>query len=220
MTNYPQDEFDQVPESSDRQGVHRAKMAAPKAGGLGLIILAVGLALAVGVLSFFVLPLLGFGGGTEASVAASEPTSAATTAAPQTKSAPPSTPSKEPSPEPSEEQSEEPSEEPAEETKSAEAEEPEDAAADKSTPVLVLNGTGTAGLGADVSTTVSANGWQVAGVDNWTGSSLASSVIFYNPGQEDGASELSALLNIGDVRQTGQGEISEGLTVVLGPGFE
>jgi hypothetical protein len=45
-------------------------------------------------------------------------------------------------------------------------------------------------------------------------------VIFYNPGQEANAQELSALLNIGDVRPTSQGEISDGLTVVLGPGFQ
>ena len=58
----PRDEFDQVPETSDRHGVHRARMATPKSNGLGLIILAAVLALAVGALSFFVLPLLGTGG--------------------------------------------------------------------------------------------------------------------------------------------------------------
>jgi len=216
MTNYPQDEFDQVPESSERQGVHRSKMAAPKARGLGLIILASGLALVIGVLSFFVLPLLGAGGAAE-SVAASEPTAAATTsAAAKTDSAAPS--------ETAEESSEAPVKETAAEPEGAKSAEPEEtgdaAAADQAAPVLVLNGTGTAGLGADVSSTVTANGWHVAGVDNWTGSNLASSVIFYNPGQEAKAQELSALLNIGDVRQTGQGEISDGLTVVIGPGFE
>jgi hypothetical protein len=217
MTNYPQDEFDRIPETSDRQGVHRAAMTVPKARGLGLVILAAGLALAVGLLSFFVLPLLGTGGAAES--VASEPSAPATTAA-ATTAAPETTAAEEtasPSAEPTDEASEEPAEEPTAEESTA----PEQAAgADRTDPVLVLNGTGTSGLGADVSATVTADGWQIAGVDNWTGSTLASSVIFYNPGQEANAQELSALLNIGDVRPTSQGEISDGLTVVLGPGFQ
>jgi len=224
MTNYPQDEFDRIPETSDRQGVHRAAVPGPKTRGLGLVILAAGLALVVGIFSFFVLPLLGTGGAAES--VASEPSAPATTAAasaaPETSAASePATPSAEPteeaSDEPTEEASDEPSKEPAEEESDA----PEQTAgADRTDPVLVLNGTGTSGLGADVSATVSADGWQIAGVDNWTGSTLANSVIFYNPGQETNAQELSALLNISDVRPTGQGEISDGLTVVLGPGFQ
>jgi hypothetical protein len=217
MTNYPQDEFDRIPETSDRQGVHRAAMTVPKARGLVLVILAAGLALAVGLLSFFVLPLLGTGGAAES--VASEPSAPATTAA-ATTAAPETTAAEEtaiPSAEPTDEASEEPAEEPTAEESTA----PEQAAgADRTDPVLVLNGTGTSGLGADVSATVTADGWQFAGVDNWTGSTLASSVIFYNPGQEANAQELSALLNIGDVRPTSQGEISDGLTVVLGPGFQ
>lgn len=224
MTNYPQDEFDQVPESSDRQGVHRSKLAAPKARGLGLIILASGLALAIGVLSFFVLPLLG-AGGPAGSVAASEPTTAAatTSAAAETGSAAAETDSAAAPSETADAGSQPEATETAAEPKqtAAKSAEPADTGtADRNAPVLVLNGTGTAGLGADVSTTITANGWHVAGVDNWTGSTLANSVIFYNPGQEAKAQELSTLLNIGDVRRTGQGEISDGLTVVIGPGFE
>ncbi|MFD1212942.1 LytR C-terminal domain-containing protein [Arthrobacter sp. GCM10027362] len=220
MTKYPQDEFDQVPETSDRQGVHRATLAAPKAGGLGLIILAAGLALAVGVLSFFVLPLLGAGGPASPAVSAGPAAAAATSAAPEAEPAAQSA-SAEPVEEPAETDAGKPETKSAEPTEAAAPDTPEvPAGADKSDPVLVLNGTAVAGLGSDVSATVSANGWQVAGVDNWTGSTLASSVIFYNPGQQANAEELSALLNIGDVRQTGPGEISDGLTVVLGPGFQ
>jgi hypothetical protein len=217
MSNYPQDEFDRIPESSDRQGVHRAAMTVPKAGGLGLVILAAVLALAVGLLSFFVLPLLGTGGAAES--VASEPSAPATTAAATT--AAPKTTAAEETAAPSAEPTEKASDEPVAEPTASESAAPEQAAvADRTDPVLVLNGTGTSGLGADVSATVSADGWQIAGVDNWTGTELASSVIFYNPGQEANAQELAALLNIGDVRPTSQGEISNGLTVVLGPGFQ
>lgn len=63
MTQYPRDEFDDVPEVSSRQGVHREHLAAPRAGSLGLMILAGLLALLVGLTAYFVLPGLGIGDG-------------------------------------------------------------------------------------------------------------------------------------------------------------
>lgn len=63
MTQYPRDEFDDVPEVSSRQGVHREHLAAPTSGSLGLMILAGLLALLVGLAAYFVLPGLGIGDG-------------------------------------------------------------------------------------------------------------------------------------------------------------
>ncbi|BAS07441.1 conserved hypothetical protein [Arthrobacter sp. Hiyo4] len=77
MTKYARDEFDKVPESASRQGVHRAA-SAPARRKLWPI-LAVGIvALAIGVVSFLILPKLGF---TQAGSEAS--TSLESTAAPR-----------------------------------------------------------------------------------------------------------------------------------------
>jgi cytoskeletal protein RodZ len=229
MTKYSRDEFDQVPETSDRSGVHRAHMAASKSNGLGLIILATVLALAVGVLSFFVLPLLGAGGAS---------TELQSTAAPSAKSASPNAaeataeatdgaseatvnaageatettdePAEDPTTEPAEEPAEEPSDEAAEAVM----------AVNKADPVLIFNSVGVSGLGGAVSQTVTSDGWAVGVVDNWQGTPLANSVIFYTPGQDANAHALGELLGITDLRETGQGAVSEYVTVVLGPGFQ
>ena len=59
MTKYARDEFDKVPETSSRQGVHRVASDAPRRR-LGPI-LAVGVvALAIGLVAFLFLPKLGF----------------------------------------------------------------------------------------------------------------------------------------------------------------
>ncbi|MCW2134757.1 LytR C-terminal domain-containing protein [Arthrobacter sp. VKM Ac-2550] len=229
MTKYSRDEFDQVPETSDRHGVHRAHMAASKSSGLGLIILATVLALAVGVLSFFVLPLLGAGGAS---------TELQATAAPSAKSASPS--ASEEAAEPTEdvsepavdaagtatEAAEEPLDEPTTKPAAEPTEEPVDEAAEaaaavnKADPVLIFNSVGVSGLGGAVSQTVTSDGWAVGVVDNWQGTPMANSVIFYNPGQGANAQALGELLGINDLRETGPGAVSEYVTVVLGPGFQ
>ena len=228
MTKYSRDEFDQVPETSDRHGVHRAHMAASKSSGLGLIILATVLALAVGVLSFFVLPLLGAGGAstelqaTAAPSAKSASPNAATKTAEATDDAREPTvdaageatkPAKEPTADATTEPAEEPIEEPTDEAAEA------DAAVNKAAPVLIFNSVGVSGLGGAVSQTVTSDGWAVGVVDNWQGAPPANSVIFYNPGQSANAQALGELLGISDLRETGQGAVSEYVTVVLGPGF-
>lgn len=220
MTKYSRDEFDQVPETSDRHGVHRAHMAASKSSGLGLIILATVLALAVGVLSFFVLPLLGAGGAS---------TELQATAAPSAKSASPNAAEEtaeatddagEPTVDAAGEATE-PAEEPTEEATTEPAEEPVDeAAVNKADPVLIFNSVGVTGLGGVVSQTVTSDGWAVGVVDNWQGTPMANSVIFYNPGQSANAQALGELLGISDLRETGQGAVAEYVTVVLGPGFQ
>lgn len=221
MTKYSRDEFDQVPETSDRHGVHRAHMAASKSSGLGLIILATVLALAVGVLSFFVLPLLGAGGAS---------TELQATAAPSAKSASPhaaeeTTEATEDASEPTVDAAGEATEtaaEPSADATTEPAEEPADAAAavNKADPVLIFNSVGVTGLGGAVSQTVTSDGWAVGVVDNWQGTPMANSVIFYNPGQGANAQALGELLGITDLRETAQGAVSEYVTVVLGPGFQ
>lgn len=212
MTKYPRDEFDQVPETSDRHGVHRARMATPKSNGLGLIILAAVLALAVGALSFFVLPLLGTG-------SPSGPVAGATSSPAATASASPSateqtTESAEPeaSAEPTEEASDEPTEEASDEPTE------EAAAVNKQDPVMILNGAGVSGLAGTVSQTVQADGWTIAVVDNWGGAPLSGSVIFYNPGQEANAQALGELLGITDLQENSN--VSQYVTVALGPGYQ
>lgn len=61
MSKYPRDEFDKVPETSSRQGVHRERLIPSRSTGLGLIITVGVLALILGLAAFFVLPRLGIG---------------------------------------------------------------------------------------------------------------------------------------------------------------
>ena len=215
MSKYPRDEFDQVPETSDRHGVHRARMATPKSNGLGLIVLAAVLALAVGALSFFVLPLLGGGGSSTPAAGQATPAASVspTPTAQETETTEPEAtataePTEKATEEPTEEATEEPTEEPTEEA----------AAVNKQDPVMILNGTGVTGLAGTVSQRVQADGWSIAVVDNWGGAPLAGSVIFYNPGQEANARALGQLLGISALQENGN--VSQYVTVALGPGYQ
>lgn len=211
MTNYARDEFDKVPETSSRQGVHRTA-AAPSRARLWPI-LAVGVvALAIGVVSFLILPKLGFtGAGTQAS--------ASQEAAPlaDTGTAPSATPSAEPTPSAAPSASQEP-------TPSAEAE-PEPTASsqapvllDKTQPVAVYNAAGTAGLASRVGGTVQADGWALGQVGNWTGAPQQGSTIFYaGPDQLANARALAQLLGVPTV--VSSMEFQGPLVVVLGPGY-
>ncbi|UNK45384.1 LytR C-terminal domain-containing protein [Arthrobacter sulfonylureivorans] len=203
MTKYPRDEFDQVPETSDRHGVHRARMATPKSNGLGLIILAAVLALAVGALSFFVLPLLGTGGPSTPVAGATSTPAATASASPSATEQESKSAEAEATTEPSDEATSEPTEEAA--------------AVNKQDPVMILNGAGVSGLAGTVSQTVQNDGWAIAAVDNWGGAPLAGSVIFYNPGQEANAQALGELLGITDLQENG--DVSQYVTVALGPGY-
>ncbi|NMR31462.1 LytR C-terminal domain-containing protein [Crystallibacter degradans] len=229
MTKYSRDEFDQVPETSDRHGVHRAHMAASKSSGLGLIILATVLALAVGVLSFFVLPLLGAGGASTELQATAAPSAKTASASASEEPAESTEDASEPAvdaagaaTEAAEEASDEPTTKPAKEPTEEPVDEAGEAAAavNKADPVLIFNSVGVTGLGGTVSQTVTSDGWAVGVVDNWQGTPMANSVIFYNPGQGANAQALGELLGINDLRETGQGAVSEYVTVVLGPGFQ
>jgi hypothetical protein len=223
MTRYARDEFDKVPEASSRQGVHRTA-AAPSKVRLWPI-LAVGVAaLAIGLVSFLILPKLGFSG-TDAQVAAA---SASQEAAPladtaATQPAATGTAGAESPAAPSAAAGDAAS---GAEVPGAETDpEPGPAAAtqapvllDKSQPVAVYNAAGTAGLAGRVGNTVQADGWTLGQVGNWAGSPQQGSTIFYaGPAQLANARALAQLLGVPTV--VSSTEFQGPLVVVLGPGY-
>src|SRR6478609_1346575 len=167
MTKYARDEFDRVPETSARQGVHRA-VAASRRRSLAPILAAGCVALAIGLVAFLILPKLGFSAGQAAAVTAGSSTHPTATASPspaapspaqQTPTAAGTAPVASPSATPS--------------TTAAAA------GVDKTQPVTVYNGTTTSGLATRVGSTVSSAGWILGGTGNWSGAPQQSSVIFY-----------------------------------------
>jgi hypothetical protein len=216
MTKYARDEFDKVPETASRQGVHRTA-SAPARVRLWPI-LAVGLvALAIGVVSFLILPKLGFGGtGSQASSLAATPladtgaTEPAAQESPAESSAAPSAeavPSASNGPSPSTEAEPEP-------TISADA----PVFLDKTQPVAVYNAAGTAGLASRVGGTVQADGWTLGQVGNWTGAPQQGSIIFYSgAGQLANAQALAELLGVPTLVSSTEFQVP--LVVVLGPGY-
>ncbi|WP_104044647.1 LytR C-terminal domain-containing protein [Arthrobacter sp. ZGTC412] len=215
MTKYARDEFDKVPETASRQGVHRAA-SAPSRVRLWPI-LAVGIAaLAIGLVSFLILPKLGVS-------TLDNQASVSREAAPLagTGSTPSATP--EASPEPSAEAT--PSASSAPEASTAAGPEPEPdeptsapAFVDKTQSVAIYNAAGTAGLAGRVGGTVQADGWTLGQVGNWAGSPQQASVIFYQgAGQLPSAQALAALLGIPTVVNSTEFQVP--LVVVLGPGY-
>lgn len=210
MTRYARDEFDKVPEAASRQGVHRTA-SAPSSVRLWPI-LAVGVAaLAIGLVSFLILPKLGFN--TTASQASATVESAplagtgSTPSPTQASSAPASAPASSVSAEPTQGSEPEP-------TASA----TQQAVVDKTQAVAVYNAAGTAGLANRVGGTVQADGWRLGQVGNWSGAPQKSSVIFYaGPQQLASAQELARLLNIPTVVSSSEFQVP--LVVVLGPGY-
>jgi len=209
MTKYARDEFDKVPEAASRQGVHRTA-SAPSRVRLWPI-LAVGVAaLAIGLVSFLILPKLGFNAtATEASASVESTALAGTgsTASATQATTPPAASEPSATAEPSTSSSPEP-------TPSATRQ----AVVDRTQPVAIYNAAGTAGLASRIGGTVQADGWRLGQVGNWSGAPQKSSVIYYaGPQQLAGAQELSALLNIPAVVSSTEFQVP--LVVVLGPGY-
>lgn len=211
MSQYPRDEFDKIPESASRQGVHRERLVPPGSSGLALKILVGVLALAVGLAAFFILPRLGFGSGAEPT--ASETTATATPTG-DASSGP--TDDTDPSgPVPSGPVSDEPAgEETADATPTADPD-----GIDRSDPVNVYNATGIAGQATLAADRVTADGWAVGQIADWGGAPLQNSVIFYNDASQlETAQELGAVLGIPTLIEAT--EVSPDVTVVVGPGFQ
>ena len=208
MTKYARDEFDRVPETSTRQGVHRA-VAGSRRRSLTPILAAGFVALAIGLVAFLVLPKLGFSAGQAAAVTAGD--SASASAGSSASASSPASPS--PTQTSTEPAAAPPSASPSA-TPSATA-----AGVDKTQPVTIYNGTTTAGLATRVGGTVSSAGWTVGQTGNWGGVPQQTSVIFYSGvEQKANAEALGTLLGIDTLVDST--EFNLPLVVVLGPGFQ
>ncbi|WP_164202164.1 LytR C-terminal domain-containing protein [[Micrococcus luteus] ATCC 49442] len=213
MTKYARDEFDKVPEAASRQGVHRAA-SAPVRHRLWPI-LSVGIAaLAIGLVSFLILPKLGITqAGTELSTSLGSSTSQ------EAGTAPSASPGASPSPDPSPDS--QPSEGPvtgSEASASPSATESSAAVLNKAQGVAVYNAAGTAGLAGRVSSVLQNDGWTLGPVGNWAGAPQQGSVIFYSgAAQQANAEALAALLGIPALVNSQEFQVP--LVVVLGPGY-
>ena len=211
MTRYARDEFDKVPEAASRQGVHRTA-SAPSRVRLWPI-LAVGMAaLAIGLVSFLILPKLGLGATVSqasANVEAAPLAGAGSTPSASQASAPPAAPAPPASSVPTQSNDPEPQASPSATPQ---------AVVDRTQAVAVYNAAGTAGLASRVGGMVQADGWRLGQVGNWSGAPQKSSVIFYSgPQQLASAQALAELLNIPTVVSNTEFQVP--LVVVLGPGY-
>jgi cytoskeletal protein RodZ len=209
MTKYARDEFDKVPETASRQGVHRTA-SAPVRRRLWPV-LAVGIAaLAIGLVSFLILPKLGFTqAGTELS------TSLEASASPEASAAP--TASTEPTPSAESSESPEPSRSP-EPSASPSATETPTAVLNKAQGVAVYNAAGTAGLAGRVSSVLQTDGWTLGQVGNWAGAPQQTSRIFYaGAAQRANAEALGTLLGIPTLVNSQEFQVP--VVVVLGPDY-
>ncbi|MGO4454440.1 LytR C-terminal domain-containing protein [Arthrobacter sp. RAF14] len=196
MTKYARDEFDDVPEGTERRGVHR--VARSSAGAALRPLLASGVvALLIGLVAYFAIPSMGARAEAKASPSASASAPASASAKPSAKptaSKPAPTASATPTTPPT-----------------------TAAAVDKTRPVSVYNGTTTAGLAATYGTKVTAAGWTLGTVGNWQGQAQASSVVFYSSeALKASATELASTLGIDRVEIATS--LQDPLAVVLGPG--
>ncbi|UWX97631.1 LytR C-terminal domain-containing protein [Arthrobacter zhaoxinii] len=217
MSQYPRDEFDKVPESSVRQGVHRERLIPSRSTGLGLLITVGVLALLIGLAAYFVLPRLGIGAGSgDQSPAAGAPASASASATATAAASATATPTSNtdedeaeasPSPTAASAPTQTPSPTPT----------PTVPAIDPTQPVAVFNASGVTGLGAGVSGRMSAAGWSVGAVANWTGAPQQGSGVYYSaPELAANAQAVGAQLGIPVLETPGFTSV----TVVLGPGYQ
>ena len=202
MTKYARDEFDRVPETSTRQGVHRA-VAESRRRRLAPILAVGAAALAVGLVAFLILPKLGFSaGGNTLAVSAEQGGSSAAASTASSQAPPSQAPSGTPSP------SATPSATPT-----------QTLAVDKTQPVAIFNGTTTAGLATRVGGRVSGDGWTLGELGNWGGVPQQRSVVFYSGAAQKGNAEaLGQLLGIETVVDSAEFQVP--LVVVLAPGFQ
>ena len=213
MTKYARDEFDKVPEAASRQGVHRTA-SAPSRVRLWPI-LAVGVAaLAIGLVSFLILPKLGFSApGSQAASSQEASPLAGTVSTPSATPGVSSEPSAEASPSASGE-----SEASADAEPEPSASDPAPIFIDKTQSVAIYNAAGTAGLASRIGGMIQADGWTLGQVGNWAGSPQQASVIFYQGADQlPNAQALAALLGIPTMVNSTDFQVP--LVVVLGPGY-
>ncbi|TKV28694.1 LytR family transcriptional regulator [Arthrobacter sp. NamB2] len=235
MTDHPRDEFDKIPESSARQGVHRERLIPAGSSGLGLKITVGILALLIGLGAYFILPRLGLAGATEGasatSITASDPAPTATATAAATssptasasESAPSAAaPSASSTPSPAVTPDVSVSTEPTEQVGAAATPSAIDEQAgvpDRTQAVSVLNGTGAPGLASSVAGRLAAAGWNSAFPGNWAGTPVDASVVLYS-GEAQRASAEAVAADLGITSLVDSPSVASGILVVLGPGFQ
>lgn len=206
MTKFARDEFDRVPQSSSRQGVHRLVATASRPA-LWPVLLLGGIALVVGLVAFLILPKLGFTSSTtpQAAVTASAPKQSPAASAPGSPASTSAGSTAQPSSQPGDTASSTPT--------------PITAQPDKTTAVAVYNGAGTGGLAARVAGVVQSGGWPLSTVANWGGMPQQTSSVFYKgPAQKGNAEALGKLLGIPNLVDSA--EFQQSVVVVLGPGYK
>ncbi|GAA1361218.1 hypothetical protein GCM10009596_19030 [Arthrobacter rhombi] len=235
MTKHPNDEFDRVPEFTNRKGVHRQAMAAgvtARRSPLGWIIAFGALALVVGLFSFFVLPqLTGHPVATTAAASSSATTSPAATDdagassatqsasvsasedAGASESAAASSSSKAAAAAAAKESKAAASSSAAAAASSSKA----NAAPDLSTKVGVFNGSRRSGLAASARNTLSGAGFTNTSSANWTKKVNTSIVYYASDADKATAQKAASALGINALYQTSQ--IPGKIAVVLGSNF-
>lgn len=184
-SEFPRDRFDDIERYTTQQGAHRKEFAAPKgAGQLNAIILAGGVALAVGVGSFLWLY-------------PNDPLNITSTASEETTGAPVDDAAQEPEEtvEPEESEEPEPVEEPetvelddsetAETPEPEESEDPEDTDepeddVDYSQPIGVYNASNIQGYAASVAQELGGAGFNVPVADNWSGNVPGQTTVYFS----------------------------------------
>ena len=209
MSTYPRDEFDAVPESPRRQGVHRTRSTEPRRG-LGWIMAAGIAALMIGAAAFFLMPRLA---GTSASAGAPAPSSAPSVASTPSATEAGPTPSATPT-----QASPSPSQAAPTASATSTAGALPSTGVNRALEVGVFNSTGTAGLAARVGDQARAAGWAVSSVGNWSGGPVNTSIVFYRSAAEAASAQaLAADLGIPTVLEAPGLGIP--LAAVVGPGY-
>jgi len=207
MADHPRDEFDAVPESSHRQGVHREHLGAARSSGLGLKIAVAVLALLIGLGSYFLLPRLGLTDAADEDPAA--PVATSTAANPDSGAGP----------EPSDAATDGAATDGAG-SDGTTATAPTDADdIDREQTVNVLNGAGIAGLATIGADRLADEGWTGTVPGNWVGAPVDSSVVFFN-GEDQRAAAEAVAEDLGITDLIDGAEVSLEISVVLGPEFE
>lgn len=180
---YARDRFDDVEPYTTQQGAHRKEFAAPKgAGHLNTIIIAGGIALAIGVGSFLWLlpsdPLNQAGSASEQSsgeVIEDEPQDEEETDEPETIEEPEPTDGQETIEldDPQDPEADDPEEPEPEES---ESEEP----VDHQLPIAVYNASSVQGYAASIAQELGDAGFNVPVADNWTGTSPSTTTVYFS----------------------------------------
>lgn len=238
MSQYANDEFDRVPEFTDRKGIHRNEAeGAARGSGLGLLMGVGVLALVVGIFSFFVLPQFAGTPADTASAGSSDAVAAspagagdATSSEPTGQSAGAASASTGAAADPSAESTgAESSAAESTAAESSDAGEPTGAAdaagesgaasaeVDYAVPVAVYNGSGRAGVAAGGAAALAGGGFTAVSTGNWAKQVDYPVVYFKTDASRATAEEAARVLGVPTVFQTPN--IPVEVSVVLGRNY-